>query len=242
MMNQKDRLGSIAFASVLAVTGISSADDDKDKPAANSVNRVQGVKQEAVPSVKNVEPSTVEPAAVTVPEGVNEVDGVNQTEGVKVPGQETAPPQPPVPAGITAEGMNQVDGVNTIKGVKTPGQEAPTPPPAPADNTAKGINQVEGVAATPPNAVQAVPPPPAGAVSTIQAVKGVQGIIAPKQRNLEAALIIQKGGTPAGNDKGPAAAAALLSAPAGLLSGPPAPGGDGRDAFQQFEELKTPGS
>ena len=39
--------------------------------------------------------------------------------------------------------------------------------------------------------VESVPPPPVGAVSTIRAVQGVQGIIAPKQLNLEAALLIQ---------------------------------------------------
>ena len=61
----------------------------------------------------------------------------------------------------------------------------------PAGNAAQGVNKIEGIKATPPNAVQPIPPPPAGAVSTIRAVQGVQGIIAPKQLNLEAALLIK---------------------------------------------------
>ena len=110
------------------------------------------------------------------------------------------------------------------------------------------MNKVEGIKATPPNAVQSVPPPPVGAVSTIRAVQGVQGIIAPKQLNLEAALLIKEDGkgTPAGNGaeggKGKAAAAALLSGPRGIAPAPPAPDGDGRAGFQEFEKLTAPGS
>ncbi len=174
---------------------------------------------------------------------VNGVKGVKQeaVESVK----KVEPPTIAPTAVTTPAGVNQVDGVNTIQGVKAPGQETtPPPPPAPVDKATQGVNQVEGVKAMTPDAVQPVPPPPAGAVSTIQAVKGVQGIIAPKQRNLEAALLIKEGGEgpPTGTGKGAAAAAALLSGPPGEAPGPPLPDGDGRDAFQEFEIRTAPGS
>ena len=236
---------SLALALILA-SGLAWADDPK-KPKADAVNRVEGVKQEAVESARKVDPPSIDPTAVTTPKGVDQVDGVDSIQGVPVSGQKSPTPPPP-PAGTAEEGINPTDGVNTINGVTAPGPGVPTPEtpePAPAGNAAEGVNQVEGIQAMPTNAVLPVPPPPAGAVSTIQAVRGVQGIIAPRQQNLEAALQINQAteGTPAGADpaKGAAAAAALLSAPAGLLPGP-APGGDGRDAFQQFEEQKTPGS
>ena len=141
------------------------------------------------------------------------------------------------------------NSVNGVKGVKQEAVESvkkvepPTIDPA-AATTPQGVNRVEGIKAVAPNAVQPVPPPPAGFVSTIQAVKGVQGIIAPKQLNLEAALLIKEGGegTPAGTGKGASAAAALLSGPPGLTPGPPIPNGDGRAAFQEFEKLTAPGS
>ena len=110
------------------------------------------------------------------------------------------------------------------------------------------MNKVDGIQATPPNTVKGVPPPPAAAISTIRAVKGVQGIIAPKQLNLEAALLIKEDakGTPATNGaeggKGKAAAAALLNGPKGLTPVPPAQKTDGRTALQEFEKLDKPGS
>ena len=132
------------------------------------------------------------------------------------------PVTPPPPTGVT--------------------QPVPPPPPPPP------VNKVDGIKATPPNMVKGVPPPPAAAISTIRAVKGVQGIVAPKQRNLEAALLIkdQAKGTPATNGaeggKGKAAAAALLNGPKGPAPAPPLPNGDGRAALQQFEKLDKPGS
>lgn len=112
----------------------------------------------------------------------------------------------------------------------------------------QGVNKVDGVQATPPNAVKGVPPPPAASISTVRAVKGVQGIVAPKQLNLEAALLIkdQAKGTPATNGaeggKGKAAAAALLSGPPGPVPAPLTPNKDGRGALQEFEKLDKPGS
>jgi hypothetical protein len=110
------------------------------------------------------------------------------------------------------------------------------------------VNKVDGIQATPPNTVKGVPPPPAAAISTIRAVQGVQGIIAPKQLNLEAALVLKEDakGTPATpgaeGGKGKAAAAALLNGPKGLVPAPPVPNGDGRGALQEFEKLDKPGS
>lgn len=165
---------------------------------------------------------------------VNEVKGVKQEAIESI--EKKDPPWVNPAAAPTPKGVDKVDGVNTVKGVKTPGKAAPTPKVTPK---AKGVNQVEGIEAVATNQVKAIPPPPSGAISTIQAVKGVQGIVAPKQQNLEAALLIKE--DTQGNPTGTAAAAALLGAP-GPGPGPPAPGGDGREDFQQFEKLTTPGS
>jgi hypothetical protein len=76
----------------------------------------------------------------------------------------------------------------------------------------------------------------------------VQGIIAPKQLNLEAALLIKDDakGTPAGGGaeggKGKAAAAALLNGPPGPAPTLPTTTGDSRAALQEFEKLDKPGS
>ncbi len=163
---------------LLAALCLASSAFGADEPKGGVINGVKGVKQEAVESVKKVEPPTVEPPAVTTPQGVN---------------------------------------------------------------------RVEGIKAAAPNAVKPVPPAPAGAVSTIRAVEGVRGIIAPKQKNLEAALLIktESNGTPAVSGeggKGTAAAAALLSGPQGVVPAAAAAKGDGRDALQQFEKLTAPGS
>ncbi|MFN0079837.1 MAG: hypothetical protein ACKVY0_25515 [Prosthecobacter sp.] len=176
--------------------------------AADAINGVKGVKQEAVTSIKKIAPPTVVPVTPPPPTGV------------------TQPVPPPPPTGVT--------------------QPAPAPPPpSPA---AQGVNKVDGIQATPPNTVKGVPPPLAAAISTIRAVQGVQGIIAPKQLNLEAALLIKEDakGTPAGGGaeggKGKAAAAALLNGPPGLVPAAPIPNGDGRAGFQEFEKLDKPGS
>jgi hypothetical protein len=141
----------------------------------------------------------------------------------------TQPVPPPPPA---AQAMNKVEGV-----------KPPPPPPPP-----QAVNKVDGIQATPPNTVKGVPPPPAAAISTIRAVQGVQGIIAPRQLNLEAALVLKEDakGTPATpgaeGGKGKAAAAALLNGPKGLVPAPPVPNGDARGALQEFEKLDKPGS
>ncbi len=223
-MMQKPMLNLWPLAMVMITSSLLQA---QEKPAT-AINGVKGVKQEAVQSVKKIEPPAVTPppAAITPP-----------------PASITPPPP------NNAQTVNKVDGVNTIQGIKAPGAEAPPPPPpAAAANTMEGVNKVEGIKATPPNTVQGVPPPPVGAVSTIRAVQGVQGIIAPKQLNLEAALLIKEDGkgTPAGTGaeggKGKAAAAALLSGPRGIAPAVPAPDGDGRAGFQEFEKLTAPGS
>ena len=135
-----------------------------------------------------------------------------------------------MPAAVqTAQGVKKVDGIDTINGVKAPGHAAVQPMPPPPAGSATNVGGGE-----------------VGAVSSIRAVKGVQGIIPPKQLNLEAALLIKEGGgTPAvleKGGKGKAAAAALLTAPAGLAPAKPVPNGDGRAVFQEFEEGTTPGS
>ncbi len=190
-----------ALAMLLLAGGVMA----QDKPPAAAVNGVQGVKQEAVQSVKNAAPPTVVPVTPPPPTGV------------------TQPVPPPPPAGAT-----------------------PPPPPPPA---MQGVQKVDGIQAPATNTVKGVPPPPAAAISTIRAVQGVQGIVAPKQLNLEAALLMKEGGqaTPAGGGaeggRGKAAAAAaLLNGPKGRAPAPPAEAGDGRAALQEFEKLDKPGS
>ena len=188
----------------------------QQQSSADAINGVKGVNQEAVQSIKKIAPPTVVPVTPPPPTGVTQ-------------------PVPPPPA---AQAMNKVEGV------KNPGQPATPPPPPPP----QAVNKVDGIQATPPNTVKGVPPPPAAAISTIRAVQGVQGIIAPKQLNLEAALVLKEDakGTPATpgaeGGKGKAAAAALLNGPKGLAPAPPVPNGDGRGALQEFEKLDKPGS
>ena len=161
---------------------------------------------------------------------IDGVKGVKQAAVADV--KNVVPPTASPTATNAAQGMNKVDGVNTIDGVKTAGRDAVQPlPPKPAGSAAN----VGGGAV--------------GAVSSIRAVQGVQGIIAPKQLNLEAALMIKQdgNGTPAGGGaekggNGKAAAAALLTAPGGRTPVKPVPGADGRAALQEFEKLTTPGS
>jgi len=205
-MKTMNRLTNNTIATaMLCVTAIAMA---QENPAADAINGVKGLKQEAVQSIKKIAPPTVVPVTPPPPMGV------------------TQPVPPPPPTGVK--------------------QPAPAPPPPPL--VAKGVNKVDGIQATPPNTVKGVPPPPAAAISTIRAVQGVQGIIAPKQLNLEAALLIKEDGkgTPAGGGeeggKGKAAAAALLNGPPGLVPTAPTPSGDDRAGFQEFEKLDKPGS
>lgn len=206
------------IAVLVAMLFVSISANADDQPAV--INGVKGVKQEAVESIKNVAPPTVVPVTPPPPTDV------------------AKPVPPPPPTGTAAPNAYKVEGV------EAPGQAAPPPPPP----AAQGVNKVDGIQATPPNTVKGVPPPPAAAVSTIRAVQGVQGIIAPKQLNLEAALLIKEDGkgTPAGTGaeggKGKAAAAALLQGPPGLAPALPATVGDGRAVFQEFEKNAAPGS
>ena len=193
------------------------------QPAAPAA--INGVKQEAVESIKKIEPPTANPSAIDGVKGVKQ-EAVESIKKVEPPTANSA-------AISTAQGVKKVDGIDTINGVKAAGHDAvpPIPPPPPAGSA---TNVVGGAV---------------GAVSSIRAVKGVQGIIPPKQLNLEAALLIKEGGagTPAGGGaekggKGKAAAAALLTAPAGLAPAKPIPNGDGRAGFQEFEKGTAPGS
>ena len=196
-----------------AVQSIKKVEPPTQTPTA-AIEGIKGVKQDAVESIKKIEPPSATAAAVSTPQGVNKVDGVNTVNGVKADGRDAVMPIPPPPPVATAQAVNKVDGINTIDGVKAPA----------------------------PNTVQPIPPPPVGsAVSTIRPVKGVQGINAPKQQNLEKALLIKEGGAGIPTGKGQAAAAALGNGPPGPL-GKPQQVGDGRAAFQEFEKQDKPGS
>ena len=163
----------IGLAGSILALGLAMT-QEQDKKPSTIIEGVKGVEQEAVESVKKVEPSTATPVAES-----------------------------------SAVGVKKVDGVNSIDGVKTP-----------APNSVKPVTQ---------------PPPVGSAVNSIRAVKGVQGIVVPKQRNLEAALLIESGAGPTG------AAAAGLFGPPGIAPGPPSEE-DGRVDFQEFEKQNTPGS
>ena len=168
----------------------------------------------------------------------------------------TAQDKPSSAAVNGVQGVKQ-EAVQNVKNVAPPTVVPVTPPPRPAGVTPpppppamQGVQKVDGIQAPATNAVKGVPPPPAAAISSIRAVQGVQGIVAPKQLNLEAALLMKEGGqaTPAGGGaeggqgKATAAAAALLNGPKGPAPTLPAPAGDGRAALQEFEKLDKPGS
>lgn len=203
---------------LLALLFLTSYGMAQEKPAAPAaIDGVKGVKQEAVESVKKVEPPAATNAAI-----IESVKGVKQDAIESVKKVEPPTASAAAAAASAAQGVNKVEGVNTVNGVKADGQEvvmAIPPPPS-----AGSATNVEGSAV--------------GAVSSIQAVKGVQGIDAPKQQNLEAALLIKEGGTPTGPAK---AAAALLNGPPGQLPGKQKIE-DGRAGFQEFEKLTMPGS
>ena len=93
-------------------------------PAA-SIDGVRGVKQDAVESIKKVEPGTVNPAAVTTAAGVNKVDGVNTVNGVKAPGHEAVQPVPPTPAGSAAPvgAVSNIRAVQGVQGILPPKQQ-----------------------------------------------------------------------------------------------------------------------
>ena len=176
------------------------------------------------------------------PAVVNGVRGVKQATVQSI--EKAAPPTTAPVAVDNPQTVDKVDNVDAVKGVTTSCQNPPPPPPATAAHAAQGVNKVEGVKTAAPNAVQPVAPPPAGAIGSIRAVQGVQGIIAPKQLNLEAALLIKEDakGTPAASSKAKAAAAALLQGPTGTAPSTTAPTEDGRADFLEFEKLTAPGS
>ncbi len=181
----------------------------------------------AIDGVKGVKQEAVADVKNVTPPAATPV-ATPPPQGVK----QAAPPTAAAATTDATQGMNKVDGVNTIDGVKTAGRDEVQPLPSKPAGSAANVGG---------GAV--------GAVSSIRAVQGVQGIIAPKQLNLEAALMIKRdgGGTPVGSGaekggNGKAAAAALLKVPGSRTPVKPVPGADGRAALQEFEKLTTPGS
>ncbi len=101
----------LTLASILL--GISHAVADEKPASTAAIDGVKGVKQEAVQSVKKVEPPTAAAAASTT-QGVNKVDGVNTIAGVKAAGRDTVQPIPPKPAGGTVGSIRALPGVQGI--------------------------------------------------------------------------------------------------------------------------------
>ena len=104
-------------------TGWGWADEKPVAPA--EINGVRGVKQEAVPSIRKVEPPTANAAVVNQAQGTTKVNGVNTVNGVKAEGREAVqpvapvPPPPPPPAGsATQVGGGSVGAVSSIRAVK----------------------------------------------------------------------------------------------------------------------------
>lgn len=126
-MKTTHSFSALAFTLLLLGTAGSRADE---KPAAPAeINGVQGVKQEAVPSVRKVEPPTANAAAVNQAQGTTKVNGVNTVNGVKADGREAVqpvapvppppPPPPPPPAGsATQAGGGLVGAVSSIRAVQ----------------------------------------------------------------------------------------------------------------------------
>ena len=106
----------------------------QDPPAADAINGVSGVKQEAVESVKKIAPPTVVPVTPPPPTGVAQPVPPPPPTGV------AQPPPPPPPT----QGLNQVNGIqaappNTVKGVP--------PPPAAAISSIRAVPGVQGIIA-----------------------------------------------------------------------------------------------
>ena len=124
-------LKSIILSSLMAGFAMS-----QEKPAADAINGVKGVKQEAVTSIKKIEPPTVVPVTPPPPTGVTQPIPPLPPTGVT----QQPPPPPPPPA---VQGMNQVDGIqampppNAVKGVP--------PPPASASSTIRAVPGVQGI-------------------------------------------------------------------------------------------------
>jgi hypothetical protein len=124
-------LKSIILSSLMAGFAMS-----QEKPAADAINGVKGVKQEAVTSIKKIEPPTVVPVTPPPPTGVTQPIPPLPPTGVT----QQPPPPPPPPA---VQGMNQVDGIqatpppNAVKGVP--------PPPASAISTIRAVQGVQGI-------------------------------------------------------------------------------------------------
>lgn len=124
-------LKSIILSSLMAGFAMS-----QEKPAADAINGVKGVKQEAVTSIKKIAPPTVVPVTPPPPTGVTQPIPPPPPTGVT----QQPPPPPPPPA---VQGMNQVDGIqampppNAVKGVP--------PPPASAISTIRAVPGVQGI-------------------------------------------------------------------------------------------------
>ena len=114
-----------------------------DPPATSAINGVKGVKQEAVESVRKIEPPTVNPITQPAASAVNKVEGVNT---VTVPGQAPAAAPPlPASAGNTAQGVTKVEG---IKAVPPNAVQAVAPPPAAgAVSSIRALRGVQGIIA-----------------------------------------------------------------------------------------------
>ncbi|HSI13710.1 MAG TPA: hypothetical protein VK961_16820 [Chthoniobacter sp.] len=118
-------------------TGWGWADEKPVAPA--EINGVAGVKQEAVPSVRKVEPPTANAAVVNQAQGTTNVNGVNTVNGVKAEGHEAvqpvAPvppplPPPPPPAGSATQvgggsvgAVSSIHAVQGVQGINVPRQQ-----------------------------------------------------------------------------------------------------------------------
>ena len=109
----------LPLASILL--GASNTHADEKPATAAEINGVKGVKQEAVQSIKKVEPPTANAAPVNKAEGVKKVDGINTINGVKAEAPHAAQPIPPKPAGsatnVAGGSVGAVSSIRAVKGV-----------------------------------------------------------------------------------------------------------------------------
>ncbi len=116
---------------LLFLSGITHAQEPAKAPSA-AIEGIKGVKQEAIESIKKIEPPTTTPVPPPTVQGVKPPP----------PNAVQPPPPPPPPANPVAP--------NTVQGVKTPPpnavQSVPPPPAANAVSTIRAVKGVEGIA------------------------------------------------------------------------------------------------
>lgn len=113
----KNRIALRTILLWLCLASLAGAEEKTPAPAA--VAGIKGVKEDAVATVKNVEPG-IATGTKSSAQGVNKIDGIDTINGVKADRRTAVLPPPVVPAGGTAipAGGGSVGSAANIRAVK----------------------------------------------------------------------------------------------------------------------------